>query len=277
MSEAAHQNRLALTSRWTAGVRARESQRPDHLFNDPLAAALAGSEGLDWAEHRAGENGASTSVIRTRFFDEFLLRTTQQQGIQQVVLIAAGLDTRAYRLAWPAQTQLFELDQPQVLEYKEYILSTVGARPVAGRHPLQVDLTGPWTTALTDAGFDRTQPSVWLSEGLFVYLSSSGVMHLLDTITSLAATSSWLGFDVVNSAVLTSELTREWVKSLEAASVPWTFTMDDPIPVMAARGWVSTLTQPGEENANFGRWLSPVVPPTIPGIPRCWFVCAQKQ
>ena len=277
MSEADHQNRLALTSRWTAGIRARESQRPDRLFNDPLAAALAGPEGLDWAEHRVGENGASGSVIRTRFFDEFLLRTTQEQGIRQVVLLAAGLDTRPFRLAWPGQTQLFELDQAQVLDYKEQVLSTVGAKPLARRHLLQVDLTGPWATALTDAGFNRVQPSVWLAEGLFVYLSSSGVMHLLDEITSLAAPGSWLGFDVVNSAMLTSERTREWVKSLEAASVPWTFTLDDPIPVMAARGWISILTQPGEEHAHFGRWRSPVIPPEIPGIPRSWFVCAQKQ
>jgi methyltransferase (TIGR00027 family) len=102
---------LGSTARWTAGVRAKESLREDRLFHDRWAAALAGKEGEEWVEHRSGDNGISITV-RTRFLDDFLQRVTGQQAIRQVVLLAAGLDTRAFRLTWPEQTQLFELDHP---------------------------------------------------------------------------------------------------------------------------------------------------------------------
>src|SRR5215831_20798496 len=129
MSEkATHDHLLGSTARWTAGVRARESLREDRLFSDPWAAALAGVEGQEWAEYRSGDDGVSIA-IRTRFFDDFLQHVTGEYAIRQIVLMAAGLDTRAFRLSWPEQTRLFELDQPQVLQYKERILRSAGAQP----------------------------------------------------------------------------------------------------------------------------------------------------
>jgi methyltransferase (TIGR00027 family) len=110
---------LGLTARWTAGARARESLREDRLFDDPWAALLASEEGKEWMEHRSADPGTSV-IVRTRFFGDFLQRVAVQHAIRQVVLMAAGLDTRAYRITWSAHTRLFELDQSHVLEYKDF-------------------------------------------------------------------------------------------------------------------------------------------------------------
>jgi methyltransferase (TIGR00027 family) len=274
--ESTQNNLLGSTARWTAGVRAREGLREDCLFNDPWAAALAGAEGMEWAEHRSGDNGASIA-IRTRFFDDCLQRVTGEQAIRQVVLMAAGLDTRAFRLSWPAQTRLFELDQPQVLKYKEQVLNSTGAQPASERLTIEVDLTGPWTETLTRAGFDPQQPSAWLLEGFLVYLPNESITRILDEVTSLAAPGSWLGFDIINSDMLTSQWTRQWVETLAHAGVPWIGTMDDPIDFMERRGWEATSTQAGEKDADHGRWPYPTIPRAIPGMPHNWYVTAQKK
>ena len=92
-------NLVGSTAHWTAAVRAKESERPDRLFDDPWAAALAGEAGMAWLEPRTPDSLAPI-VLRTRYFDDFLQRITRQSGIRQVVLLAAGLDTRAFRLSW---------------------------------------------------------------------------------------------------------------------------------------------------------------------------------
>ncbi len=105
---------LGATAAWTAAVRAGESKRTDRLFEDPWAEKLAGEQGMAWLSSRSAES-VIPIVIRTRYFDDFLQRITQEQAIAQVVLLAAGLDTRAFRLPWPSGTTMFELDQPDVL------------------------------------------------------------------------------------------------------------------------------------------------------------------
>ena len=276
MSDKATPDLLASTARWTAAVRAKESLREDRLFNDPWATTLAGKEGEEWAAHRAGDLGVSTMTVRTRFFDDFLQHVTGEHAIRQIVLMAAGLDTRAFRLSWPEQTRLFELDQPQVLTYKEQVLSSAGAQPTCERQTIEVDLTGPWTEVLIKTGFNSQQPSGWLLEGFLFYLPNESVTHILDEVTSLAASGSWIGFDIINSATLTSPLTRPWVEMQANAGAPWTGTMDDPEHFLARRGWKATLTQVGETDANYGRWPYPVIPRMIPNMPREWLVTAQK-
>ncbi len=267
---------LGTTARWTAGVRARESLREDHLFHDRWAADLAGKEGMEWAEHRSGDNGVSITV-RTRFFDDFLQRVTGQEAIRQVVLMAAGLDTRAYRLTWPEQTRIYELDQPQVLAYKEQVLTTAGAHPTCERKTIAVDLTAPWKESLLMAGFQVSHPCAWLLEGFLFYLPQEQIARLLDDITSLAASGSWVGFDIINHAILTSPWTRPWVEALARAGTPWIGAMDDPEAELSARGWQTTLTQFGEDEAHYGRWPYPVMPRTLPDMPRTWLVTAQKK
>src|SRR3712207_6704512 len=129
---------VGMTSRWVAAARARESQRPDRLFDDPLAVALAGPEGFAWLDdmERAQPWGqpALYAVVRTRFFDEFLLRASWGAGARQVVLLAAGMDARAFRLGWPPGTRLYELDRPEVINAKDAVAPGPGLTlPASGR------------------------------------------------------------------------------------------------------------------------------------------------
>ena len=110
---------LASTASWTAGVRARETKREDRLFEDPLAESLAGEAGAAWIAQRPTDSTLPI-VLRTRFFDDFLIRITREHNIQQVVLVGAGYDTRAFRLKWPEGTTLFEIDQAEVLTRKQH-------------------------------------------------------------------------------------------------------------------------------------------------------------
>jgi methyltransferase (TIGR00027 family) len=268
---------LAATDRWIAAARAAETGRPDRLLEDPWAAALAGPEGEDWLGARAGSPALAVMIIRARFFNDFLRRVTGPGGVGQVVLLGAGLDTRGYRLAWPGRVQVFELDQPEVLDRKQAILDGAGAEPRCARRAVGVDLTGRWTTGLLEAGFDPGAPSCWLAEGFLFYLSGDGVARLLDEVTGLAQAGSWLGFDISNAATLTHPLTREWIDMQARLGAPWLSTLDDPAAFLADRGWRATLTQPGEPGADFGRWRFPVPPPGLSGAPRHWFVTAHRR
>lgn len=267
---------LGSTAAWTAAVRARESVREDRLFNDPWAAALAGAAGAEWLAQRPPDS-VTPIVLRTRFFDDFLQRLATQNGIRQIVLMAAGLDTRAFRLTWPGQTQLFELDQAPVLQFKELTLRAAGAETACARQTIAVDLTGPWREALIGAGFDPQQPSGWLLEGFLFYLPSATVTRLLEEVAHLAVPGSWMGFDIINGAVLTSPWTRPWVEMQAQAGAPWIGILDDPVGFLAPLGWKATLTQAGQPDANHGRWTLPVIPTTLPDMPHNWFVVAQKQ
>ena len=267
---------LGATAHWAAAVRALESKREDALFSDPWAAALAGEPGEAWIAQRSPES-VVPMILRTRYFDDFLGRISKQEGLRQIVLVAAGLDTRAFRLAWPAKTRLFELDQPAVLSNKEQVLLAAGAKPACERQAVPVDLTKDWQERLIEFGFDPQQPSGWLLEGLLFYLSNSHISDLLDVITSLAAPGSWIGFDIINSSVLTSPLTQKWVAMQAASGAPWIGSMDDPVSFLAERGWTASLSQAGASEANFGRWLLPVIPVEMPNMPHNWFVTAFKE
>jgi methyltransferase (TIGR00027 family) len=267
---------LGLTARWTAGVRARESARADHLFEDPWAEVLTGEEGAEWLAQRP-EDSTIPMAIRTRFFDDFLQDVSRRHAIRQVVLMAAGLDTRAFRLDWPDGTCLFELDQPEVLRYKEQALQAAGARPACQRRLIEADLTSPWQEKLLDGSFDPLLPSIWLLEGFLFYLPNPSITQVLDGVTGLAAPGSWVGFDIINSAMLTSTWTRPWVEMQASMGAPWIGTLDAPQEFLARRGWQATLTQAGASDANYGRWKLPVLPVMAPDLPHNWFVTAQKQ
>ncbi len=267
---------LEATARWTAAARAGESGRKDRLFDDPWAAALAGSEGMAWLAQRPPES-VLPMVLRTRYFDDWLESITARDGIRQVVLLAAGLDTRAWRLAWPAGTRLFELDRPAVLRHKEAVLAAAGASPRCTRNAVEADLTGPWADALLEVGFDMSRPSGWLLEGFLFYLAVEDTVRLLDDVTRLAAPGSRLGCDVMNGSTLTSPWTRPWVDMQSEAGAPWLGTLDDPERFLAERGWRATVTQAGQPDANYGRWTLPVIPTTMPDMPHNWYVTAQRD
>jgi methyltransferase (TIGR00027 family) len=266
---------LGATAYWAAGVRALESAREDRLFNDPWAAALAGPQGMAWAAER-GANSIPM-VIRTRYFDDFLRRVVTDFGVRQVVIPAAGLDTRAFRLGWLEGARLFELDQAAVLQYKQQILQAAGATAVCERHTIEVDLNSPWEVALLDSGYALHRPAVWLLEGFLFYLSNQHISQLLEKASGLAAPGSWIGFDIVNTLTLTSQWTRSWVEMQAAAGAPWLGTMDDPEAVLAGLGWKPALTQPGAGDAGYGRWTLPVIPLKMAGMPHHWYVTGWKE
>lgn len=265
---------LGSTAYWTASVRAKESERTDGLFHDPWAMALAGEVGLSWMAGKTPES-VIPIVLRTRFFDDFLQHVTNDLGIMQVVLLAAGLDTRAYRLNWPPDVRLIEVDQPDVLAYKEAVLHEAGAQSTCSRTAVGADLTQPWTDNLLAHNFDPQVPTVWLLEGFLFYLPNDVIAHLLDAVTGLAVPGSWLAFDIVNSHVLTSPLTVKWVEMQAQAGAPWLGTMDDPVAYLAERGWTAVLTQAGAADAHYGRWPYPIIPVTMPNMPHNWYVTAR--
>jgi methyltransferase (TIGR00027 family) len=267
---------LESTAHWTASIRAMENARQDALFKDPWAILLAGKEGQEWIEGRSADSLAPI-ILRTRYFDEFLQRITGHEGINQVTLMAAGLDTRAFRLDWPPGTRLFELDQPDILAYKERILNSAGAQPACERHAIGIDLTEPWEDKLVLGGFDPQKPAVWLLEGFLFYISIEDVTLLIDGVSGMATDGSWMGFDIINSVMLTSPFSRQWVEMQAKSGAPWIGILDDPQEFLSVRGWQATLTQAGQPDANYNRWPFPVYPVMMPDMPHNWFVTAQKE
>ncbi|MFE0461274.1 SAM-dependent methyltransferase [Kitasatospora sp. NPDC058965] len=230
-----------------ARVRALESARPDRLFDDPYAAAFVRADGPPDPAPRPEPTPARIAmarhlIVRTRFFDDYLLAAARG-GCTQVVLPAAGLDTRAYRLDWPAGTRVFELDLPEVLAFKERVLAEQGAEPTAGRTALAVDLREEWTGALTAAGFDPARPTVWLAEGLLVYLGSDEVAALLTAVTALSAPGSRLAI----THGLGTDAHRGRAPQPDDPSTDPTFApviklwrgglAEDPVSWLGQRGW----------------------------------------
>jgi methyltransferase (TIGR00027 family) len=130
-------------------------------------------------------------AVRTRFFDDFFTNAASA-GIRQAVILASGLDTRAYRLPWPPDAVVFEIDQAQVIDFKSTVLASVGAVAVPDHRTVAIDLRDDWSTALRDSGFDATLPTAWIAEGLLVYLPPDAQDRLFDNITMLSAAGSRL-------------------------------------------------------------------------------------
>ncbi|MGZ4564351.1 MAG: class I SAM-dependent methyltransferase [Mycobacterium sp.] len=190
------------TALFVAMARALEAQKPDPLAVDPYAEVFCRAVGGPAADVLAGkdpghqlktadfgEHFVNFQGARTKYFDEYF-RKAADAGVRQVVVLAAGLDSRAYRLDWPPGTTIFELDQPQVLDFKREVLDGHGAQPKAERREVAVDLRDDWPQALRDTGFDVTKPSAWIAEGLLIYLPAAAQEQLFTGIDNLAAPGS---------------------------------------------------------------------------------------
>ncbi|MBA2693730.1 MAG: SAM-dependent methyltransferase [Rubrobacter sp.] len=272
-------NPVAPTSRWMAAARAKETEREDRLFHDPLAADLAGEDGFDWLERMEPAAGGPGmyAVVRTRFFDDFLMEACESFGIRQVVLAAAGLDTRAFRLKWPSGVRLFEMDLPEVLDHKEDVVENAGAAPICERSMVRADLAQEtWPKDLLGSGYDPDEPSVWLIEGLLFYLPRDAVHNLLDDIGELAAPGSRLGLDLMNWNLLFSPVAWPQLAALARRGAQGRFGTNAPEAFLARHGWEADATQPGEEGANFGRLPNRPAHRGLPGIPRSFLVTAER-
>jgi methyltransferase (TIGR00027 family) len=212
---------VGVTALSVAAARAVETAAADPLIRDQFAYLLVSTAGKPWArlasstewidddEHgrRSHRLAIDYQAVRTHFFDSYFAEAAGA-GIRQVVILAAGLDSRAFRLDWPAGTSVYEIDQPQVVHYKTTTLESAGAAPTADRRTVQIDLRDDWAAALTAAGFDPGQPSAWLAEGLLPYLPAEAQDRLFEILTGLSAPGSRFAVEAFSVGAADNEARR---------------------------------------------------------------------
>jgi len=204
---------VGATATMVAAARAVATRAENPVIHDQYAQPLVRAVGVDFLTRWASgdlnvadvdaedatwklQQMPDAMAARTRFFDAFFAEATKV-GIRQAVILASGLDARAYRLDWPSDTTVFEVDQPEVIAFKTQTLSELGASPTADRRTVAVDLRNDWPAALIEAGFDQAQPTAWIAEGLLGYLPPEAQDRLLDNISTLSADGSRLATEAI--------------------------------------------------------------------------------
>ena len=206
---------VGVTATMVAAGRAIATRDPNGLINDPFAEPLVRAVGVDFftkmmdgeLDLEAIENMTPVRMqamtdgmaVRTKYFDDYFVQNMGRTGtgVRQAVILASGLDSRAYRLPWPDGTVVYELDQPQVIEFKTTTLAGIGAEPTATRRTVPVDLRQDWPAALKAAGLDPAAPTAWLAEGLLIYLPPEAQDRLFDNITALSVPGSTIATEFV--------------------------------------------------------------------------------
>jgi methyltransferase (TIGR00027 family) len=274
------------TAVMVAAARAKETSKADPLIRDPYAKLLVAGAGAGvWeamlddefiakvanedAEAAAiFEHMSSYQAVRTHFFDEFFTAATSA-GVRQVVILASGLDSRAYRLDWPAGTTVYEIDQPKVLEYKYSKLADNAVRPTALLRHVAIDLRHDWPNALRQAGFDASVPTAWLAEGLLMYLPGDAQDRLFEQVTELSAAGSRIAIETVGvQAEDRRESMRERFQQLRDK-----FGMEEQVDVaelmyhdldradvaewLDSHGWTAAGVTSQDEMRRLGRWVLP--------------------
>ena len=295
---------VGATATMVAAARAIATTADDALINDPFAEPLVRAVGVDFftrlatgellAEDLDADNASvgmqrmtDNMAVRTKFFDEFFLdrhrggnpADATASGVRQAVILASGLDARAYRLQWPAGTTVYEIDQPEVIEFKSTTLAEFGAEPTADRRTVAMDLRNDWPSALIAAGFDPSQPTAWSAEGLLGYLPPEAQDRLLDTITELSAVGSWVAVESVptidpaeheKAVERMQEASERWRShgfDLDFANLIYLGDRNEPAGYLEDHGWRLTrqsvaellaanglppLDEDDEDVANFG-------------------------
>jgi methyltransferase (TIGR00027 family) len=264
---------VGATALGVAAGRAVETAGANPLIRDDFARILVSSAGPAWARladaelawldgdqhgRRVYRLGCDYHAVRTHFFDEYF-GDAVSSGIRQVVILAAGLDSRAYRLSWAANTTVYEIDQPKVLQYKTGILQSHGTVPTARRCPVPVDLRNDWAAALTAAGFDRTQPTAWLAEGLLPYLPSDAQDRLFEMFTALSAPGSQVAVEVFG--INSNANAQRWLRMRERLGLDVNIQAltyhepdrSDPAQWLADHGWQVHGVNNHDEMARLGR------------------------
>jgi len=275
---------VGTTAVMVAAARARETDSPDPLIRDPYARMLvAGADAGVWekfldqamqdriaaSDPEAAAlfaNMLSYQAVRTLFFDTFFTNAAAA-GIRQVVILASGLDSRAYRLAWPDGTVVYEIDQPKVLEYKAATLAEHGVQPTADCRGVAIDLRQDWPTALKAAGFDPARPSAWLAEGLLMYLPAEAQDRLFEQITELSAAGSRVSAEAVRhlDEERRAQMRQRWEKMADELNIERTvdiadLTYNDPHRAdvtewLGAHGWTASGQSSSDEMRRLGRWV----------------------
>ncbi|BBZ00642.1 putative S-adenosyl-L-methionine-dependent methyltransferase [Mycolicibacterium chitae] len=271
---------VGATATMVAAARAMATRAEPAVIDDPYAAPLVEAVGIEFfarlargeltaAELDGGDSPVGMSrfadgmAARTRFFDDFFAAAAEA-GIRQAVILASGLDARGYRLAWPTGTVLYEIDQPEVIEFKTTTLAGLGAQPRVDLRTVAIDLRADWPAALTAAGFDPAAPTAWIAEGLFGYLPPEGQDRLLDQISALSAPGSRLAAEGVPSqADADEDETRE---RMQASADRWRehgFDIDfsalvflgdraDVTSYLQAHGWSTTAATANDLLVRYG-------------------------
>jgi methyltransferase (TIGR00027 family) len=251
---------VGATATMVAAGRAMATKDPRGLINDPFAEPLVRAVGVEFftkmmdgdLDLDAIENASPVRIqsmvdgmaVRTKYFDDYFIGATGG-GVRQVVILASGLDSRAYRLPWPPGTVVYEIDQPRVIEFKSATLADVGAEPTASRRTIPIDLRADWPAALKAAGFSPAAPTAWLAEGLLIYLPPEAQDRLFDNITALSAAGSTIATEFVPGIVdFDAERVREMSGSfrehgvdIDMASLVYAGERNHVIDYLSSIGW----------------------------------------
>lgn len=203
---------VGATATMVAVGRAIASTDEHGLIHDPWAAPLVRAVGIeaftmmvdgtldiaDVAPETAAQvkSNIDEMAVRTKFFDDYFVGAGES-GVRQAVILAAGLDSRAYRLPWADGTVVYEVDQPDVIEFKTRTLADLGATPTAERRTVAIDLREDWPAAMRAAGLDPDRPTAWCAEGLLIYLPQEAQDRLFDNIHQLSAPGSTVATEFV--------------------------------------------------------------------------------
>ncbi|MBU3706161.1 MAG: SAM-dependent methyltransferase [Mycobacterium sp.] len=272
------------TAVMVAAARARETAAAHPLIRDPFARILVSGAGTGMWENFLDDslqeritdadpevaavfaNMLNYQAVRTHFFDAFFTDAVAA-GIRQVVILASGLDSRAYRLPWPDGTVVYEIDQPKVLEYKSATLAEHAATPIADLREVPVDLRNDWPAALVAAGFDPDRPTAWLAEGLLMYLPAEAQDLLFERITELSAPGSRVSAEAVrhHDEERRAQMRQRWEKMADDLGIERNvdigdLTYNDPHRAevtgwLTAHGWHATGTQSADEMRRLDRWV----------------------
>ncbi|OBJ54053.1 SAM-dependent methyltransferase [Mycobacterium asiaticum] len=249
---------VGVTATMVAAARAAASRQPDPIINDPYAAPLVCAAGVDFFARLArgdleySDLGsawiADFFAVRARYFDQFFPDATAA-GIRQAVIVGSGLDSRVYRLAWPADAVVYEIDQPAVLEFKSSTLAEIGARPSVELRTVGTDLRQDWPIALRQAGFDSSMPSAWMLEGLMIgYLPGDAQNRMLDDITALSAPGSRLIADHLprgarSIGTLMEAVAETWRQhrlDADFSGLTYTHERNDAEDYLQTHGWATS-------------------------------------
>jgi methyltransferase (TIGR00027 family) len=259
---------VGATATMIAAGRAMATKDPRGLINDPFAEPLVRAVGLDFfvkmidgsIDFSTSENASPARMqaiingvaVRTKYFDYYLLAAVDA-GVRQVVILASGLDSRAYRLQWPAETVVYEVDQPRVIEFKTTTLAGIGAQPTADRRTVSIDLRYDWPTALRAAGLDTEAPTAWLAEGLLIYLPPEAQDRLFDNVTGLSVPGSTIATEYVPGLKdLDPDRVRERTAAfrehidIDMPSLVYTGERSHVVEYLRAKGWDAAGTPRAE-------------------------------
>ena len=264
---------VGATATMVAAARAVASTEPNAIIDDPFAAPLVRAVGMDFFNRMVdGEIGlsdeagdptrllANMMAVRTRFFDDFFIEAAGA-GIRQAVILASGLDARAYRLSWPDGSVVYEIDQPKVIEFKNATMASIGATPTAERRAVSIDLREDWPAALRRNGFDDTKPVAWSAEGLLVYLPPEAQDRLFDDIAKLSAPGSRLATEYhpdagASIAERAGAIRERWQRhgfDLNMADLFYPGERNPVVEYLTEHGWQVDARSRPEMFARYGR------------------------